>query len=151
MGTSKNKDNRIKGWFTAKEAAHLSDLTFDMVNYLCRNDLISPAKGTKRGRGTLRRYFFRDILLLRVISKLLLNGVSPLRLKNNLLDLKSRGLETKGLLTTKYVVTDGFNIYFKDDGVIELLSSGQMAFAFVLELSKLREEVTANINELKIA
>lgn len=146
-----SKDRVIKDWFTAKEAAQLSGLTFDMVNYLCRHDLITPTKGTKRGRGTSRRYSFSDILLLRLISKLLLNGISPLRLKDNLVALKRRGLEAKGLLNTKYVITDGFNIYFQDDGVVELLSSGQIAFAFVLELSKLREEVTANINELKIA
>lgn len=145
-----SKEKAVKNWFSAKEAAKLSELTFDMINYLCRHDLITPSNGTKRGRGTRRRYSFADIVLLRVIAKLLLNGVSPLRLKDNLTALKRRELEAKGLLTTKFVVTDGFNIYFQDDGVVELLSSGQIAFAFVLELSKLRDEVTANINELKI-
>jgi len=151
MGNTSQNQKKLKDWFTAAEASQLSGLTFDMVNYLCRHDLVSPSKGSKRGRGTRRRYGFTDIILLRVISKLLQNGVSPLRLKDNLTALKGRGVKANELLTTRFVVTDGFNIYFKDDGVIELLSSGQMAFAFVLELSKLREEVTANINELKIA
>jgi len=151
MVKTNQNPNKLKDWFTAAEAGRLSELTFDMVNYLCRHDLVSPSHGSKRGRGTRRRYSFADIILLRVISKLLQNGVSPLRLKDNLTALKGRGVKANELLTTRFVVTDGFNIYFKDDGVIELLSSGQMAFAFVLELSKLRDEVTANINELKIA
>ncbi|MDD4926699.1 MAG: MerR family transcriptional regulator [Methylotenera sp.] len=146
------KNTSVRDWFDAKAAARLSELTLDMINYLCRHELVIPSNGNKRGRGTSRRYSFADILLLRVIAKLLVNGISPLRLKNCLLSLHGRAVEAKGILTTKYVVTDGYNIYFQDDGVVELLATGQMTFAFVLELSKLREEVTANIvNGLKVA
>jgi len=123
-----------------------------MVNYLCRHELVIPSIGSKRGRGSRRRYTYADILLLRVIAKLLQNGISPLRLKHTLKSLHGRGIEAKGILTTRYVVTDGYNIYFQDEGVVELLDSGQITFAFVLELSKLRDEVTANITkELKSA
>lgn len=146
------KNMSIKGWFDAKAAARLSELTLDMINYLCRHEIVTPSNGNQRGRGTRRRYSFADIILLRVIAKLLANGISPLRLKNCLDSLHGRKVEAKGILTTKYVVTDGYNIYFQDDGVVELLATGQMTFAFVLELSKLREEVTANIvNGLKVA
>lgn len=149
---SVNKTKKVAEWFDAKAAARLSGLTFDMVNYLCRHHLVSPSIASKRGRGSRRRYSFADILLLRVISKLLINGISPLRLKDCLKALQGRGIEAKGILTTRYVVTNGFDIYFQDDGVVELLDSGQMTFAFVLELTKLREEVIASIqSELKNA
>jgi len=151
MGIPKYK-KKDKTWFEAKDAAKYSELTMDMVNYLCRHELVVPTAGTKRGRGTKRRFSFTDILLLRVLSKLLAKGISPLRIKDNLEAMNKRGIDTKGILTTRYVVTDGYDIYFQDDGVIELLDSGQMAFAFILELSKLREEISANImKELKIA
>lgn len=147
-----SKTKKVMDWFDAKAAARLSGLTFDMINYLCRHELVSPSVGSKRGRGSRRRYSYADILLLRVIAKLLLNGISPLRLRNSLKSLHGRDVEAKGILTTRYVVTDGYNIYFQDEGVVELLDSGQMTFAFVLELTKLRDEVTANIeSELKIA
>jgi len=151
MKAPKSNKN-AKTWFEAKDAAKYSGLTMDMINYLCRHKMVIPTAGTKRGRGTKRKYSFADILLLRVMAKLLANGISPLRLKENMLALNKRGIESKGILTTRYVVTDGFSIYFKDHGVIELLESGQMTFAFVLELSKLRDEINANIkSELKIA
>jgi len=140
-----NKIKKVKQWFDAKESARLSDLSFDMINYLCRHELVVPSGGSQRGRGSRRRFSFADILLLRVISKLLAKGISPLRLKDNLKSLRGRGIEAKGILTTRYVVTDGHSIYFQDDGVVELLASGQMAFAFVLELNKIREEINANI------
>lgn len=147
-----NPKSKAKTWFEAKDAAKYSGLTMDMVNYLCRHELVIPSAGNKRGRGSKRRYSFADILLLRVLAKLLSNGISPLRLKENLKALNKRGIEGKGILTTRYVVTDGYNIYFEDHGVVELLESGQMTFAFVLELKKLREEITANIESgLKIA
>ncbi len=143
---------KAKTWFEAKDAAKHSGLTMDMVNYLCRHEMVIPSAGNHRGRGSKRRYSFADLLLLRVMAKLLANGISPLRLKENLKALNQRGIESKGILTTRYVVTDGYSIYFADHGVVELLESGQMSFAFVLELSKLREEITANIESgLKIA
>lgn len=146
------KTTKVSDWFSAQTAARLSNLTVDMVNYLCRYELVNPSAGSKRGRGSVRKYSYADILLLRVISKLLENGISVLRLRESLKALRGRGIDGKGILTTRYVVTDGYNIYFKNDDVVELLESGQMTFAFVLELNKIRKEVTASIeSELKAA
>jgi hypothetical protein len=85
--------------------------------------------------------------LLRVISKLLANGISVLKLKKSLKALRGRSANARSLLKERYVVTNGFDIYFQNESVIEMLESGQMVFAFVLELQKIREEVDISIRE----
>ena len=82
---------------------------------------------------------------MRVISKLLANGISVLKLKKSLKALRARGANTRSLLKERYVVTNGFDIYFQNESVIEMLDSGQMVFAFVLELQKIRDEVDISI------
>ena len=132
-------------WFAAEKAARHAGLTVDMVNYLCRYGIIKPSACSKRGRGCIRKYTFSDILLLRVVAKLLKNGVSVLRLRKSLIALQKRGKNTHDILSKKYVATDGYNIYFRDNDVLEILESGQMSFAFVLELSAVRKELSEKI------
>lgn len=147
--TKPNK--KIVEWYTAKQAAQLSGLTSDMVNYLCRYEIIKPTGSNIRGRGRARRFTFTDVLLLRVVSKLLDNGVSVLRLRKSLSALQKRGKKARDMLSKKYVATDGFNIYFKDNGILEIFESGQTAFAFVLELGTLRKELEKKIGQDKIS
>ena len=137
----------IRNWYTAKSAAHITGLSLAMVNYLCREELVVPAAGSKRGKGNARQYSFTDLLMLRMIKRLLANDISVLNLKKSFKAMRGRGMNCRDLLSQKYVVTDGKSIYFKNDGVIELIESGQLAFAFVLELGAIREEVTANIQK----
>lgn len=146
MATTQNK-KVVEEWYSVKRAAYLSDMTTAMVNYLCRYDLVTPSIGSKRGRGTSRKYSYCDLVLLRVISKLLANGISVLKLKKSLKALRGRSANARLLLKERYVVTNGFDIYFQNESVIEMLESGQMVFAFVLELQKIREEVDISIRE----
>lgn len=139
------RTSQVVQHFSAKSAAHISGLTGDMVNYLCRHRIVPPSGTQKRGRGIARQYTYTDILLLRVISKLLANGVSVLRLRKSLTALQRRGSGSTDILSKRYVVTDGYNVFFQEDGSLELLESGQMAFAFVMELGGIRKDVSTRI------
>lgn len=136
--------------YTAAQAARLAGLTMAMLNYLSRYGVAIASGGGKRGRGNVRRYVFADVLMLRVLSKLLANGISVLRLRKSLQGIRDRGTATE-ILVRKFVVTDGYNIYFQDAGVTELLETGQLAFAFVLELNAIRKEVVLEIEHAKVA
>lgn len=133
-------------WLPAEKAARYAGLTVDMVNYLCRHGIINPSACSKRGRGCVRKYTFSDILLLQVVAKLLKKGVSVLRLRKSLIALQKRGKSTQDVLSKRYVVTDGYDMYFQDNGVLEMLKTGQMSFAFVLELKTVRKELSEKIN-----
>jgi DNA-binding transcriptional MerR regulator len=132
-------------WHTAKAAARISGLSEGMINYLCRHSIVTPSHGKKRGRGTVREYTYGDVLLLRIIAKLLTQGVSVLRLKKSLIALQKRGTHAAELVSQKFVITDGRNVYFGDGTAFEVMTSGQMAFAFVLELGSIRRYVDAKI------
>lgn len=136
-----DKYSDIADSFSSKQTAALSSLTIDMINYLCRYKIIVPSGRNKCCRGKARKFTFSDVLLLRIIAKLLKNGVSVLRLRKSFSALQKRGNNYGDVLTKKYVATDGQNIFFKDDGVLEIFETGQTAFAFILELESIRTEL----------
>jgi DNA-binding transcriptional MerR regulator len=136
--------------YSAASAAQLSGLSLVMVNHLCRHKMVMSTGSTKRGRGRARQYTYTDVLLLRVIQKLLTQGISVLRLKKCLTALQ-RNEGHVGLLTKKFVATNGVHIYFGNGEILEQLGSGQMAFAFVIELKALRDEVARLMQTRKAA
>lgn len=131
--------------FRLATVAKVAGLSVHMLNYLCRWKIVVPSAEGKRGRGVKRRYSYSDVLLLRVIGKLLRQGISPLRLRKSFAALQARGRQSDELVSKRFVITDGRSIYFEDNGSLEMLSSGQLAFAFVLELTLIREEVRQKI------
>ncbi len=121
-----------------------------MINYLCRTQLIEPSCSCRRGRGSTRHYSFGDVVALRLVGQLSKTGVQPLRLKAALRRLKEFHPHiTLTSLPAKYVVTDGVDLYLRDEGdSIERLKDGQMAFSFVIELDRLRAEVESQMHSI---
>ncbi len=128
--------------FSAKEAADFAGLSLAMTDYLCRHKLVVPGVGRKRGRGVQRRYSFGDIVVLRSVAKLLEAGVSVLRLKRALARLRAQHSDiTLEGMPASYLVTDGKDVFFRHKtGVLELLTNGQLSFAFVVEIESVRRE-----------
>ena len=149
MGTRSTK--LVAAGFTIRTASRVSGLSVHMLNYMCRNEIVMPSENSRRGRGVVRRYSFEDILLLKVIKKLLDQGVSTLRLKDAFNGIRSRGGSGRELLSKRFVVTNGQDVFFQDGGIVELLSSGQFAFAFVLELESLRKDVSLQLKSPDVA
>lgn len=148
---AKIKETRtILDGFSASQAASLSGLSLDMVNYLARNKIIDASGGGQRGRGRRRLYAYADILLLRIVAKLLANGISVLRLKKSIVAIRDRGGDTEAL-THRFLVTDGQELYFQNGELVELLSSGQLAFAFVLELAAIRSDLALEMSSLLVS
>jgi DNA-binding transcriptional MerR regulator len=137
-------------WFTAKKAAQLSGLSAVMVNYLCRQQVVEPTCGCSRGHGARRHYSFGDVVALRLIAQLSKAGVSVTRLKAAFTRLRERHPEiTIQSLPGKRAVTDGRDIYFRDkEGPLERASDGQFAFAFVVELDQISQEVIAELKKV---
>jgi len=122
-----------------------------MVNYLCRHAIVVPTNGGKRGRGIKRNFSFGDIVVLKAIAKLLAGGVSVYRLRRALRSLKSLHPEiTQKGFPASYLVTDGKDVLLRHKtGVLELLSSGQFSFAFVVEMESVRREATEFAKRMK--
>src|SRR5690348_11881776 len=119
-----------------------------MLDYLCRSGVAVPTGTPHPGRGGRRRYTFGDVVVLRVLSHLLRCGISVAKLKRGLEALRQRHQEiTAGRLPGRYLVTDGKTIYFSvhRNAVEELTAAGQLAFAFVVELKAVRNDVLKRI------
>ncbi len=130
-------------WFPTSVAAKLAGRSLPMLDYLCRNGLVEPSCECKRGHGSPRHYSFGDVVALRLVSKLSAGGVSVLRLRKALVGLRRFHPEiTLTSLPASHVVTDGTDLYLRREGEgVERVFDGQMAFAFVIELAQLRQEV----------
>lgn len=116
-----------------------------MVNYLCRTGVVEPGTKQSRGHGCRRLYTFGDVVALRLVAKLLKNGISALRLKVAMKGLRKFHPEiTLTSLPADRVVTDGKDIFLHSDGEnVERAFDGQLSFAFVIELQQLQAEVAA--------
>ena len=130
--------------FPIASAARLSGLKPAMVDYLCRQEILLPSVPGRRGRGCPRQYSFGDVVMLRVLARLLKAGVSVRRLKVALRSLrKYHDQISRKSLPSQYLVTDGRRVYLRDkDTLRDLDGSDQASFLFVVELSHVRREVT---------
>lgn len=140
------RPNHVVDEISTQVAAKVAGLSVDMVNYLFRHKIVRPTGSKTTGRGVPRKYSYADVLLLRVLATLLRQGISVLALKKCVAALQKRGGDLSQLVTKRFVATDGYNVYFGSRDVLEMLGSGQMAFAFVLELGALREDVSSKIS-----
>jgi DNA-binding transcriptional MerR regulator len=131
--------------YSPAQVALVTGLSKYMVDYLCRNELVTPSGNCPRGRGRQRQYIFSDIVLLRVVAKLLKQRISVLRFRKSFLSAKQRHANVRELLARKYLVTDGLRVYLQNDGVLERLDTGQLSFAFILDLAPIRDEVSRKL------
>ena len=139
----------IKSDFDSADAVRLSGLTRTMLDYVVRTGLLVPSGAARRRRGVRRSFTFGDVVMLRALARLLGAGVSVLQLRKSLRALRRRHPEiTPTSLPGNVLVTDGYSVLLRDgDDVLEDLSNGQLAFAFVLELRRLRDETLAALSE----
>lgn len=49
------------------------------------------------------------------------------------------------ILARKYLVTDGVRVYLQNKGVLERIDTGQLSFAFVLDLDAIRDELSRDL------
>lgn len=128
-------------WFSAKRAARLADLSPAMVNYLCRVKVVEPSCDCPRGHGRPRHYSFGDLVALRVAAKLTKAGVSVLRLRAAMRRISSLNPGSNSL-PTAHLVTDGEDLYiYTGKGQLEKAIDGQLAFAFVVDLDPIHNEI----------
>jgi hypothetical protein len=116
-----------------------------MIDYLCRTSVIVPSagRGRGRGRGRERRFTFSDVVILRVIAKLLRQGIGVRRLRRDLRQAAQwYAAAAADPAPLPYLCTDGSRAFFKrKNAALEEVGSGQFAFGFIVDIERVKAEV----------
>src|ERR671910_1549211 len=117
--------------FRGPVACNAAGITYRQLDYWARTGLVVPEIRGAAGSGTQRLYSFRDILILKVIKRLIDAGISLQQIRTAIEHLRARGVED---LTQVTLMSDGVSVFecTSDDEVIDLLRGGQGVFGIAL-------------------
>jgi DNA-binding transcriptional MerR regulator len=113
---------------TACQAAGIS---YRQLDYWARTTLVSPSVRNAEGSGTQRLYSFRDLVVLKVVKRLLDAGVSLQNIRRAIEALRSRGVDDLAGIT---LISDGTTVYEcrSPEEVVDLLQGGQGVFGIAI-------------------
>nr|WP_280923989.1 MerR family transcriptional regulator [Ornithinimicrobium cryptoxanthini] len=112
-------------------ACSAAGVTYRQLDYWARTGLLEPSVRNPSGSGTQRLYSFRDILVLKLIKRLLDAGVSLQQIRVAINHLRERGVQDLAHIT---LMSDGASVYecTSDDEVIDLVRGGQGVFGIAV-------------------
>ena len=77
-------------------ACRAAGITYRQLDYWARTGLVEPSIRGAKGSGSQRLYAFRDILLLKIVKRLLDTGVSLQQIRTAVDALHERGVVVSG-------------------------------------------------------
>jgi DNA-binding transcriptional MerR regulator len=126
-------------------ACRAAGITYRQLDYWARTGLVEPSVRGASGSGSQRLYGFRDILVLKVVKRLLVTGVSLQQIRVAVQALRERGVEDLAKIT---LMSDGATVYecTSSDEVIDLLQGGQGVFG--IAVGRVWREVEGELAQL---
>ncbi|AZN31023.1 MerR family transcriptional regulator [Flaviflexus salsibiostraticola] len=120
-------------------------ITYRQLDYWDRTGLVSPSIRSAQGSGSQRLYSFRDILVLKVVKRLLDTGVSLHQIRVAINQLNKYGVQDLSGIT---LMSDGASVYecTSNDEVIDLVNGGQGVFG--IALGRVWQEIEFSLSEL---
>ena len=112
-------------------ACSAAGITYRQLDYWARTDLVVPSIRTASGSGSQRLYSFKDILVLKVVKRLLDTGVSLQNIRTAVDALRARGVDDLARIT---LLSDGTTVYecTSSEEVVDLLRGGQGVFGIAV-------------------
>ena len=121
-------------------------ITYRQLDYWARTGLVEPSVQGASGSGSQRLYGFRDILVLKIVKRLLDAGISLQNIRTAVTHLRSRGVSDLERIT---LMSDGASIYecASPDEIVDLLAGGQGVFG--IAVGKVWHEVEGSLANLQ--
>ena len=112
-------------------ACAAAGITYRQLDYWARTSLVEPSIRSATGSGSQRLYSFKDILVLKVVKRLLDTGVSLQNIRTAVEALHARGVEDLARIT---LLSDGTTVYecTSSEEVVDLLRGGQGVFGIAV-------------------
>lgn len=126
-------------------ACAAAGITYRQLDYWARTGLVEPTVRPASGSGSQRLYSFRDILVLKIVKRLLDTGVSLQQIRQAVQYLRARGVEDLAGIT---LMSDGASVYecTSADEVVDLVQGGQGVFG--IAVGRVWREVEATLVEM---
>jgi DNA-binding transcriptional MerR regulator len=126
-------------------AARAAGISYRQLDYWARTQLVEPTIRGAAGSGSQRLYGFRDILVLKLVKRLLDTGISLQQIRTAIGQLREAGVNDLAQTT---LMSDGASVYLctSDDEVIDLVSQGQGVFG--IAVGKVLREVESSLVDL---
>lgn len=112
-------------------ACSVAGITYRQLDYWARTGLVEPSVRPATGSGTQRLYSFQDLLVLKVVKRLLDTGVSLHQIRSAVTHLRDRGVDDLAQIT---LMSDGASVYecTSADEVVDLVQGGQGVFGIAV-------------------
>ena len=122
---------RVEG-HRVPEVCKVVGISYRQLDYWARTGLVTPSVREAGGSGTQRLYSFQDLVLLKVIKRLLDAGVSLHRIRQAIDYLRDNMKRAPQGIT---LMSDGTSIYAceSEEEIIDLVKRGQGVFAIALD------------------
>ena len=126
-------------------AARAAGISYRQLDYWARTGLVEPTVRGAAGSGSQRLYGFRDILVLKLVKRLLDTGISLQQIRTAVAQLRQSGVNDLAQTT---LMSDGASVYLctSDDQVIDLVSRGQGVFG--IAVGKVLREVETSLIDI---
>ncbi|GAA1757457.1 MerR family transcriptional regulator [Rothia terrae] len=126
-------------------ACKAAGITYRQLDYWARTQLVEPTVRSASGSGTQRLYSFRDVLVLKIVKRLLDTGVSLQQIRSSVEHLRTRGVEDLAGIT---LMSDGASVYecTSASEVIDLVQAGQGVFG--IAIGRVWRELETNLAQL---
>ncbi|GAB3973490.1 MerR family transcriptional regulator [Actinoallomurus acanthiterrae] len=131
--------------FRGPTACAAAGISYRQLDYWARTELVVPSVRSAQGSGSQRLYSFRDILVLKVVKRLLDTGVSLQQIRTAVEHLRDRGVHDLAQIT---LMSDGVSVYecTSPDEVVDLVQGGQGVFG--IALGRVWQEVEGSLAEM---
>jgi DNA-binding transcriptional MerR regulator len=123
-------------------AAAAAGISYRQLDYWDRTGLVQPSVREAAGSGSQRLYAFRDILVLKLVKRLLDTGVSLQQIRLAVDQLRASGINDLAQIT---LMSDGARVYLctTQDEIIDLVGRGQGVFG--IAVGRVLKEVEATL------
>ncbi|MCX5044360.1 MerR family transcriptional regulator [Aldersonia sp. NBC_00410] len=128
--------------YRVPSACQIAGITYRQLDYWARTGLVVPSIRSAAGSGSQRLYSFKDILVLKIVKRLLDTGISLQNIRVAVDHLRDRGVHDLAKIT---LFSDGTTVYecTSAEEVVDLLQGGQGVFG--IAVSGAMRELTGTI------